>query len=54
MASKGCCSDTDSLPDLDEFLASSFDPDISDEDEVGGQDNDDSLGLDLRAPFVGY
>ena len=51
MARDSSGSDTESLPDLDEFLASSFDPDLSDnEKEVGGQENADSLGLDLRAP----
>ena len=50
MASNGSGSDTESLPDLDEFLDSSFDSDISDhEEEVGGQENADSLRLDLRA-----
>ena len=43
-------SDLESLPNLDEFLASSFDRDISDnEEEVGVQENADSLGLELRA-----
>ena len=33
-------SDAESLPDLDEFLASSFDAAISeDEEEVGGQES---------------
>ena len=51
---------TKRLPDLDELLASSFDPDISDSEEgVRGQENTDSLRLDLRAlsllaSFVGY
>ena len=53
-------SDTDSLLDLDELLVSSFDPDISEnEEEVGGQENAKSLGLELsplslRAIYVGY
>ena len=43
-------SDAESLPDLDELLVSSFDPDISDnEEEFGAQENADSLGLELRA-----
>ena len=59
MASDSSGSDTESLPDLDEFLASSFGPDISDNEEVGGQENAGSLSLDLRALsieaiFVGY
>ena len=38
------------MPDLDKLLAYSFDPDISDnEKEVGGLDNANSLGLELRA-----
>ena len=42
---------TASLPALDEFLASSFDSDISDnEEDVEGQEDADSLGMDLRAP----
>ena len=37
----------ESLPHLDELLVSSFDPDISDnEEEVGAQENADSLGLE--------
>ena len=33
-------SGTESLPDLDEFLASGFDPDIPDkEGDIGGQEN---------------
>ena len=53
MASSGSGSDTESLPDLDEFLASIFDPDISDnKEEVWGEENTDSLGLDVRAIFV--
>ena len=51
-------SDAERLTDLDKFLASSFDPDISDNEEEVGE-NADSLGLDLRALslqtiFVGY
>ena len=43
-------SDTESLPDLDELLASSIDPDISDnKKEVGAQENADSLWLEHRA-----
>ena len=50
MANNGSGSDTESLMDLDESLASTFDPDISDNKEkAGGQENADSLGLDLRA-----
>ena len=50
MASDFSGSDTESLPDLNEFLASRFDPNISDnEEEVGGQENADSWGLELRA-----
>ena len=53
MANDGTGSDTESLPDLDEFLAFSFDPDISDnEEEVGGQENADSLGCDLQVPIA--
>ena len=46
-------SDVASLLDLDELLASSFNPDISDnEEEVGGQENADShRALSLRAIF---
>ena len=45
MSSTG--SDAESLPDLDELLALSFNPDISDnEEEVRGQENADSLGLE--------
>ena len=48
MASNGNASDTESLPDLDEFPVSSFDPDLSDnEGKIGRQENADSLGLDL-------
>ena len=52
-------SDTESLPDLDEFLVSSFNPDVSDKGEIGEQENAVSVGLDLRALslpaiFVGY
>ena len=37
------------MPNLDELLASSFDQDISDnEEDVGGQENADSLGLELE------
>ena len=40
----------DMLPDLDELLASSFDPGTSDiEEEIGGQENADSFVLDLSA-----
>ena len=46
MASGG--NDTESSPDLDEFLASSFDSDTSDnKEEGGGQENADSLEVDL-------
>ena len=49
MASDFSGSGTESFPDMDEFLASNFDPDLADnEEEVGGQENADSLGLDLR------
>ena len=51
--------DAECLPDLkslDDFLTSSFDPDIivDDEDEVEGQENGDSLGLEPYRfePFV--
>ena len=60
MANDSSGGDTESLPELHEFLACSFDPDISDnKEEVGGQENADSLGLDLRvlwlrAIFAGY
>ena len=47
MASNFSGSDMKSLPDLDEFLASSVDPDHSDNEKVGGQEKADSLGLDL-------
>ena len=47
-------SDTESLPNLDEFLAFSIDPNILDnEEEIGGQENADSLGLEFRAFFIG-
>ena len=50
MASDNSGSKTESLPDLGEFLASSFNVDISDnKEEIGGQENADGLGLDLRA-----
>ena len=50
MASNFSGSDMDSLPDFDECLASSFDPDLSDnENKVGRQENADSLGLTFRA-----
>ena len=40
----------ESLTDLDELLSSSFDPDISgNEEEVGRQENVDTLGLEFRA-----
>ena len=50
MTRYGFGSDMESLPDFDvhEFLVSSFDPDLADNKEkVGGQENADSLGLDL-------
>ena len=41
-------SDTESSPDLIEFLVVSFDSDILDnKEELGGQKNADILGLDL-------
>ena len=47
---ENCGSDAENLPDLDELLAFIFHPDNSvNEDEVGRQENADSLGLDLRA-----
>ena len=49
MASDGSGGDTESLFGLDEFLTFSFDPDISDNQEVGGQEKADRLGLALRA-----
>ena len=59
MANNSSGSDTESLPDLDEFLASNFDPDIS-EKEVGDMGECWQLrvrhlrALSLRAIFVGY
>ena len=47
MASDFSGSDTESLPDLNKFLASSFDPDLLDNEKVGGQENADGIGLDL-------
>ena len=48
MSSDFSGSDMKSLPDLDEFQMSSFDPDLSNnEKKVGGQENADSLGVDL-------
>ena len=50
MASDGRGSETESLNDFDEFLASSIDPDISDnEEQVAGQEKADRSGLDLTA-----
>ena len=47
MASDGSESDMESSPDLEEFLASSFYPDVSNnEEQAGGQDNEDTLGLE--------
>ena len=37
-------SDSESLPDLDELLASSFDPDISDKEVVGDRRMQTALG----------
>ena len=48
MASNFSGSDVECLPDFDEFLASSFYPDLSDnEEKVEIHENTDSLGLDL-------
>ena len=49
MVSDGRGSDTESLPNFDEFLASSFKRYISDNEKFGEQEKADSLGLDLRA-----
>ena len=43
-------SDAEGLPDFEELLESSFNPDISEnEEEVEENDYDDSLGLELTA-----
>ena len=42
-------SDTESLPNLDELLASRCNPDTSDDEGAGGQENADSLELEHRA-----
>ena len=53
-------SDAERLPDLDELLVSSFNPTVSNNDEeVGRQENADSLALELKtlsiqAIFAGY
>ena len=48
MASNCSGNDKESLLNMDEFLASSLDPDLANnEEKAGGQENADSLGLDL-------
>ena len=47
MASNFSGRDRERLPDLDEFRVSGFHPDLSDnEEKVGGQEDTDTLGLD--------